>query len=119
MGRRRCDGDGGLGGPWTSSLSPHLFPRLPGSPGAPGFCIQDTSRALSSPSRAQLESVALTWGKHRPALARLQGPNISIMRTRSGPAHSSLSDGVEERMSPVGAVGGVRGEPQTGEGMRG
>lgn len=71
------------------------------------------------PSRAQLESVTLTWGKHRPALAGLQGPNISIMRTRSGPAHSSLSDGGEERMSPAGAVGGMRGEPQTGEGMRG
>lgn len=118
------DGDvvmktGVWGGPWASSLSPHFLPRLLGSPGAPGLSVQDTSRAPSGPSTAQLESVALTWGKHCPALARLQGPNISIMRTRSGPAHSSLSDGGEERMSPAGAVGGVRGEPQTGEGMRG
>lgn len=96
-----------------------LQPLSPLPPKAPGLSIQDTSPAPSGPSRAQLESVTLTWGKHRPALAGLQGPNISIMRTRSGPAHSSLSDGGEERMSPAGAVGGMRGEPQTGEGMRG
>ena len=60
---------------------------------ASGFSVQDTSRAPSCLSRAQLESIPLTWGKHRPALASLRGPNISIMRTWSSPAHSSLSDG--------------------------
>ena len=90
MGRRRCDEDGRLGGSvGLQPLSP-LPSKATRVPGAPGLSVQDTSRAPSGPSTAQLESVALTWGKHRPALARLQGPNISIMRTRSGPAHSSL-----------------------------
>lgn len=64
---------------------------------ATGLSIQDTSHTPSCQSRAQLESFFLTWGKHHPALASLQGPSISIMRTWSSPAHSSLNDEAVKR----------------------
>lgn len=90
----------GFGGQWSSSLCPCLT-VLWGSAESlwlgPWLRPPGRFRAPSSLSGAQLESLPLTWGKHHPALAWIQGPNISIMKTWSSPAHSSLNDQAVKR----------------------
>lgn len=97
---------------WLGHWLQHPRGTLPAPPHTPSL------------SGAQPESLPSTWGKHQPALARRQGPTISIMRTpRSSPVGSGLCDrpgGFRER---EGVSGGKRwaaaGRRERARGLRG